>query len=80
MKKLAQGFSTAAQDLNPDSRSRESEVLPMSHCSLVIMKLHERCLHSGTTGVRSIRHMALYHNFVFFEEQIVKEINWTDWS
>ena len=32
--KLAQGFNTAAQDSNPGSRSRESEVLPLSHCAL----------------------------------------------
>ena len=34
MKKLAQGFNTAAQDSNPGSRSRESEALPLSHCTL----------------------------------------------
>ena len=34
MKKLAQGFNTAAQDSNLGSRSRESEVLPLSHCAL----------------------------------------------
>ena len=34
MKKLAQGFNTAAQDSNPGSRSRESEALPLSYCSL----------------------------------------------
>ena len=34
MKKLAQGFNTAAQDSNPGSRSRESEALPLSHCAL----------------------------------------------
>ena len=28
MKKLAQGFNTAAQDSNPGSRSQESEALP----------------------------------------------------
>ena len=28
MKKLVQSFKTAAQDLNPGSRSRESETLP----------------------------------------------------
>ena len=33
VKTLAQGFSTAAQDSNPGSRSRESEALPLSHCS-----------------------------------------------
>ena len=31
MKKLAQGFSTAARDSNTGSRSRESEALPLSH-------------------------------------------------
>ena len=34
MKKLAQGFNTAAQDSNPGSLSRESEALPLSHCAL----------------------------------------------
>ena len=34
MKKLAQDFNTAAQDLNPGSLSRESEALPLSHCDL----------------------------------------------
>ena len=34
VKKLAQCFNTAAQDLNPGSRSRESEALPLSHCAL----------------------------------------------
>ena len=33
MKKLAQGFNTAAQDLNPDFHSREYEALPLSHCA-----------------------------------------------
>ena len=32
VKKLAQGFITAAQDSNPGSRSRDSEALPLSHC------------------------------------------------
>ena len=36
VKKLAQGFNTAAQDSNPGSRSRESEALPLSHCALQI--------------------------------------------
>ena len=36
MKQLAQGFSTAAHDSNPGSRSRESEALPLSHCVLRI--------------------------------------------
>ena len=34
VKKRAQGFNTAAQDSNPGSRSRESEALPLSHCTL----------------------------------------------
>ena len=34
MKKLAQGFYTAAQDSNPGSHSGESEALPLSHCAL----------------------------------------------
>ena len=33
VKKLAQGFNTAAQDSNPGSRSRESKALPLSHCA-----------------------------------------------
>ena len=33
MKKLAQGFNTAAQDSNPGSLSRESGALPLSHCA-----------------------------------------------
>ena len=32
MKKLAQFFKTAAQDLNPGSLSRVSKALPKSHC------------------------------------------------
>ena len=34
MKKLAQGFNTAAHDSNQDSLSRGSEALPLSHCAL----------------------------------------------
>ena len=34
MKKLAQGFITAAQDSNLGSLSRESGALPLSHCAL----------------------------------------------
>ena len=34
MKKLAEGFNTAAQDSNPGPLSRESEALPLSHCAL----------------------------------------------
>ena len=40
-KKIAQGFSTAAQDLNPGSHSREAEALPLSHCALQT-KLNKR--------------------------------------
>ena len=36
MKKLAQGFNTAAQDSNPGSRSQESEALPLSHGALQV--------------------------------------------
>ena len=34
VKKRAQGFNTAAQDLNMGSFSQESEALPLSHCAL----------------------------------------------
>ena len=40
VKKLAQGFNTAAQDSNPGSRSRESEALLLNHCALQIYRLH----------------------------------------
>ena len=36
LKNLAQGFNTTAQSLNPGSRSREFEALPLSHCALQI--------------------------------------------
>ena len=36
VKKLARGFNTAAQDSNPGSLSRESEALPLSHCTLKV--------------------------------------------
>ena len=36
MKKLAQGFNNAAQDLNPGSRSRVSIALPLSHSALQV--------------------------------------------
>ena len=36
VKKLAQGFNTAAQDSNPGSLRRESEALPLSHCAIQI--------------------------------------------
>ena len=38
MKKRAQGFSTAAQDSNPGSPSREYEALPLGHCVLFTLK------------------------------------------
>ena len=34
MKYLAQGFNTAAHDLNLGSLSQESKDLPLSHCAL----------------------------------------------
>ena len=34
MKKLAHGFNTAAQDSNPGYLNRESEDLPLNHCTL----------------------------------------------
>ena len=34
MKKVAQSFNTAALESNPGSRSRESEALHLSHCTL----------------------------------------------
>ena len=34
VKKLAQAFNTTAQDLNPGTRSRESEALPLSQRAL----------------------------------------------
>ena len=40
VKKLAQGFNTAAQDSNPGFRSRESETLPLSHCALHITYMY----------------------------------------
>ena len=43
VKKLFQGFNTAAQDSNQGSRSRESEALPQSHCALQL-----------TEGVRTV--------------------------
>ena len=36
VKKLAQGFNTIAQDSKPGPLSRESEVLPLSHCTYTI--------------------------------------------
>ncbi|KAK2184487.1 hypothetical protein NP493_265g03055 [Ridgeia piscesae] len=43
VKKHAQGFNTAAPDSNPGSRSRESEALPLSHCTLCPTHIHEIC-------------------------------------
>ena len=37
VKKTAQSFNTAAQDLNPGSCSRESKALPLSHCTLQLI-------------------------------------------
>ena len=34
VKKRAQSFNIAAQDLNPGPHSQESEALPLSHCTL----------------------------------------------
>ena len=42
VKKLAQGFNTAAQDSSPGSRSRESEVLPLSHCALQLLEVGDK--------------------------------------
>ena len=41
VKKLAQGFSTAAQDSNLGSRSQESEALPLSHCALHVSEMDQ---------------------------------------
>ena len=58
-KKLAQDLNTAAQDSNPGSRSRESEALPLSHCTLCVCVLTfafgcVQCVHvmkhSGSVG------------------------------
>ena len=40
VKKLAQGFSTAAQDSNVGSLSRESEVLILSQCALYVLCIY----------------------------------------
>ena len=51
VKKIAQGFNTAAQHSNPGSLSWESEVLPLNHCALQIIKhkrgkkILTRCVH-----------------------------------
>ena len=46
MKKLAQDFNPAAQDLYPGLLSQESEALPLSHCALtgVCVKCHVHVL------------------------------------
>ena len=40
VKKIAQGFNTAAQDSNPGPLSRESDALPLSHGAQDIMFSH----------------------------------------
>ena len=68
MKKLAQGFNTAAQDSNPGSLSRESGGLPLSHCALrnvslemvrwsaarIVMQIRLRDRQSMTTILRQL--------------------------
>ena len=44
VKKLAMGFNTTAQDLNPGSRSRESEALPLSHCAVRWLQPSDLCV------------------------------------
>ena len=51
VKKLAQGFNTAAQDSKPGSRSRESEALPLSHCVLLVA-LQRPCYPESSSGWR----------------------------
>ena len=53
MKKLAQSFNTAAQDLNPGFHSRESEALPLSHCTHFYML--ERVQRRGTKMITKLR-------------------------
>ena len=48
MKKLAQGFNTAAQDSNPGSLSRESEALSLSRCAI---RRYDSCLRSRGVSV-----------------------------
>ena len=50
MKKLTQGFNTAAQDSNQGSHSRESEALPLSHCALQNIEQHCFTLHVAVVG------------------------------
>ena len=57
VKKLAQGFNTAAHDSNPGSRNRESEALPLSHCALLLVPklLRLKMLdQSGIVGAASV--------------------------
>ena len=56
MRKLTQRFNTAAQDSNPGSLSRESEALPLSHCTLmtgVLSGFIQTC-HRGIQFVTSV--------------------------
>ena len=48
LNKLAQGFNTAVQDLNPGSRSRESEAPLLTHCALHLYHtcMWYRCRHT----------------------------------
>ena len=52
--KRTQGFNTAAQDSNPGPLSRESEVLPLSHCALQ-MVLSYVC-HLCNSNIRTHQH------------------------
>ena len=58
VKKLAQGFNTAAQDLNPGPLSRESEALPLSHCALVQLNslVHRNSLLGVAGHIWSVKH------------------------
>ena len=74
VKQLVQGFNTAAQDSNLGPLSRESEVLPLSHCAL---RVYGRCrciretrnsharvrrlTHSGATHHRTDNHCIANH-------------------
>ena len=59
VKKLAQGFNTAANDPNPGSRIRESEALTLSHCAL-----HNR----NTTLPRSCHYMNTHANILLLKK------------
>ena len=45
--KIAHGFNTAAQDLNPGTLSLESETLLLSHCALRIQNIMDagKCIY-----------------------------------